>query len=271
MQVCLSLALLVCAPLLCAQTDQDPEVARARASLDKLRELVEAGAVPRVQLDRAEAAARDVEDAAFLRRTLYGNDLDEHQADEMIAAAARRLERRRQELENARRLVAEGVASQLSLTAFLEELDRARKERDLAESRARVFRELAVIARTEQEAQDEWESAPAARRVAERFDGSGRFTTWEFRQIELDFLREFARPLPVSAVGATAVHRALGFDHRNRVDVALHPDQPEGAWLLQYLARRQIPYFAFRRAVPGKATAAHIHIGPMSPRLARGG
>jgi hypothetical protein len=29
----------------------------------------------------------------------------------------------------------------------------------------------------------------------------------------------------------------------------------------------RIPYIAFRQAVPGKATAAHIHIGPVSMRL----
>ena len=73
-----------------------------------------------------------------------------------------------------------------------------------------------------------------------------------------------------SAVGETAVHRALGFDHRNRVDVALNPDQPEGVWLRRYLESRRIPYFAFWQAVPGKATGAHIHMGPMSTRLAPG-
>ena len=36
------------------------------------------------------------------------------------------------------------MASLLSLTAFLEDLDMARKEFDLAESRARLTRELAV-------------------------------------------------------------------------------------------------------------------------------
>ena len=92
-----------------------------------------------------------------------------------------------------------------------------------------------------------------------------------FARVELDFLTQFGKPLPVSAMGETAVHRSLGFDHRGRVDVALHPDQPEGRWLLWYLAGRHIPYFAFRQAVPGKATGAHIHIGPMSTRFKLGG
>ena len=35
----------------------------------------------------------------------------------------------------------------------------------------------------------------------------------------------------------------------------------------RYLKSRQIPYYAFTHAIPGKATAAHIHIGPGSTRL----
>ncbi|MGH9663230.1 MAG: hypothetical protein ACRD9L_02260, partial [Bryobacteraceae bacterium] len=57
------------------------------------------------------------------------------------------------------------------------------------------------------------------------------------------------------------------FDHRGRIDVGLNPDQPEGVWLRHYLESHEIPYFAFRAAVAGKATAPHIHIGPGSTRL----
>ena len=90
-------------------------------------------------------------------------------------------------------------------------------------------------------------------------------------RVEMAFAERFGKPLPVSANGETAVHRALGFDHRGRVDVAVQPDQPEGVWLRQFLTENRIPYFAFRQAVPGKATGAHIHIGPMSTRLVPGG
>jgi hypothetical protein len=46
------------------------------------------------------------------------------------------------------------------------------------------------------------------------------------------------------------------------------PDQPEGVWLMHFLQTNKIPYFAFRMAVKGMATGAHIHIGPGSTRLA---
>ncbi len=59
----------------------------------------------------------------------------------------------------------------------------------------------------------------------------------------------------------------MGFDHRGRIDVAIHPLAPEGIWLRRYLRSRKIPYYAFTFAIAGKATAAHIHIGPGSNRL----
>ena len=110
-----------------------------------------------------------------------------------------------------------------------------------------------------------------APRIAERYDGDGVFTPGTFARVEGAFEGHFGKVLPVSAVGETAVHRALGFDHRGRVDVALNPDQPEGVWLREYLTANHIPYFAFRQPVPGKATGAHIHLGPMSTRLIPGG
>src|SRR5947209_16518842 len=95
MRFSLGLTFLLCAVSVFAQTDTDPEVARAMAGLDKLRTLVDAGALPRVQLEKAEAAIADAQDAAFLRKTLYGQDLTAEQSDEMIAAAERRFERRK--------------------------------------------------------------------------------------------------------------------------------------------------------------------------------
>jgi hypothetical protein len=77
---------------------------------------------------------------------------------------------------------------------------------------------------------------------------------------------KFGRTLPISAFGQTGLHTHLGFDHRNSVDVALHPDSPEGRLLLAKLRSFGVPFIAFRRAVPGIATGAHIHVGNPSPR-----
>lgn len=263
-------ALLVCALAACVWADQDPELARAREEMEKVRRLVEAGAAPRAQLERAQAAMTDAEDAAFLRRTLYGPDLTEDQTGPMIATARRRWDRKLNELAKAKTLVEEGVASQLSLTPFLQDVDHCRKEYDLAVSRARLTHELTEMARIEESLHQEMERSPATpSMLADRFDGASVFSPGELHVLEAAFQGRFSRPLPVSALGQTAVHRALGFDHRGRVDVAVHPDQPEGVWLRQYLQNHGIPYFAFRQAVRGKSTGAHIHIGPMSTRLSK--
>jgi len=59
----------------------------------------------------------------------------------------------------------------------------------------------------------------------------------------------------------------LGYDHRNAVDVALHPDSAEGKALINHLQNQGIPFLAFRAAVPGVATGPHIHIGNPSHRI----
>jgi hypothetical protein len=266
------LVLFVCAGAVGAQTNDAPEVARAKAEVRNLRALVEAGAAPRAQLEKAEEAMADAQDAAILRRTVYGQDLTAEQTGEMMAAASRRFDRRRKALDEAKRLVEAGAASQLSLGPFLEELDLARKEADLAEDRASLVRELTEMAQAEEALANKLAEEPAeAPKIADRYDGDGSFTAGTLARVEMAFARQFGKPLPVSANGETAVHRALGFDHRGRVDVAVHPDLPEGVWLREFLTENRIPYFAFRQAVPGKATGAHIHIGPMSTRLVPGG
>jgi hypothetical protein len=82
------------------------------------------------------------------------------------------------------------------------------------------------------------------------------------------FARAFGRPLPVSAYGQTSVHDRLGFDHRNAVDVALHPDSDEGRALMEWLRRAGLSFIGFRGAMAGVATGAHIHVGEPSQRLA---
>jgi hypothetical protein len=62
----------------------------------------------------------------------------------------------------------------------------------------------------------------------------------------------------------------MGFDHTGRLDVALSPDQAEGMWLCSFLRSMGIPFYGFRGAIAGKATGAHIHIGPASERIPRG-
>lgn len=101
-----------------------------------------------------------------------------------------------------------------------------------------------------------------------RFNGSALWSLTDASRIEKFFMQTFGRSLPVSAFGQTIVHERMKFDHRDAIDVALHPDSDEGRSLIAYLRNAGIPFIAFRNALPGAATGAHIHIGKPSIRNA---
>ena len=86
-------------------------------------------------------------------------------------------------------------------------------------------------------------------------------------KVERMFAARFGRVLPISALGQTPLHDRLGFDHRNALDVAVHPDSAEGRALIGYLEAEGIPFIAYRSAVPGAASGAHIHVGQPSARI----
>lgn len=100
-----------------------------------------------------------------------------------------------------------------------------------------------------------------------RFNGIGNWALANASQVQNFFATRFNRALPISAFGQSAVHDRLGFDHRNSIDVAVHPDTAEGQALMAYLRGAGIPFLAFRGAVPGSATGAHLHIGYPSRRI----
>ena len=99
-----------------------------------------------------------------------------------------------------------------------------------------------------------------------RYTGLGTWSLRSYGQIEGFFQANFKHALPVSAFGQSETHNRLGFDHSNSFDVALHPDTQEAQVLMNYLRSRGIPFTAFRGAIPGNATGAHIHIGNPSHR-----
>lgn len=273
-------AAVVCAFALRGQSVPAPGVAAGQElarEIERVKEMVAAGVAAPSSLRRLEAQRDDLRDEALLRETLYGQlaveDLSPEQADEMVGAATRRVDRRRGALEEARARVEAGAASRLSLTPFLEDLDRTKRALDEAESRARLLKEISEIARREAEFEQASGETPLVPYgplpVAEKYDGAGELLPVQWRETVLRFEAKFGRGLPVSAKGETAFHKALGYDHRGRVDVAIDPDSEPGQWLRRHLESMRVPYFLFRAAVPGKASAAHIHIGPPSLRLRR--
>jgi hypothetical protein len=98
-------------------------------------------------------------------------------------------------------------------------------------------------------------------------EGTGKWKLSDAGKIEEFFLAKFKKPLPLSAFGQSDLHTRWGWDHRNGMDVGLHPDTTEGRALIEFLRNESIPFLAFRGAVPGVATGPHIHIGNRSPRI----
>jgi hypothetical protein len=254
----------------------DKQVQLAQTELARVRELVEMGALPRIRVQEAEAKIEDAKDEAILAKDMYGDFPDkaasQASADEMVAAAQRRFDRQQGRVAEAQKMVDSGIAAKSYLEPLELELNSRQTALNLAHERAQLMADLA--ARTPAPAPPRVE-APALDDSAlafegmEHYEGDGAFNeARDLPPIELAFSEKFDRPLPISAEGETEVHRALGFDHRGRVDVAVVPSAPEGVWLREYLQARKIPYYAFSHAIPGKATAAHIHIGPGSTRLA---
>jgi len=80
-------------------------------------------------------------------------------------------------------------------------------------------------------------------------------------------MKRFGQHLPVTAFGQSDLHTRWGYDHRRSMDVGLHPDSPEGRALMAFLAAEGIPFMGFRSAIPGVASAPHIHVGLPSRRL----
>jgi hypothetical protein len=97
--------------------------------------------------------------------------------------------------------------------------------------------------------------------------GSGRWKISDSARVEDFFMSRFKRPLPLTAFGQSELHNRWGLDHRDSMDVGLHPDSVEGKALIKFLTSEQIPFLAFRTSVPGVATGPHIHVGNGSHRI----
>lgn len=253
-----------------SETLAKAQVERAKSELERTERLVADGTLPRVKLDEARDHVADAEDEAVLSRTLFGmrptGTMTEEEANEMLAAAQHRVDRARAVFDERQKLLASGAIARVDAESAARELEDRQRILGYATDRVRLLKELAAMAENERQLAKSGETASLKNSVI-RSDGNGAFTLGDLTPIQAQFEKQFHRPLPISALGQTLTHQSLGLDHRNRVDVALSPTQPEGVWLLNLLARLHVPYLAFRTAVAGAATAPHIHIGLGSTRL----
>jgi hypothetical protein len=241
----------------------------ARREVERIKALVDTGAEARIRLDAAERDLEDTKDMVILESAISPalSDQTGPSDDAIVGAAERRLDRQKAWAEKIRVLIESGIAPPSDLIPTETELHS--RESDLTSAQARIFAKAEAAAPAARSSHKD-EMMPQDFEIGkmEHFDGLGAFDeARDLQAIEKAFEAEFARPLPISADGQTEFHRALGFDHRGRIDVAIDPRASEGIWLRRYLRSRKIPYYAFTSAIAGKATAAHIHIGPGSNRL----
>jgi len=251
----------------------------AQKALDRTRELVDMGALAKLKLIEAEQNLADAKDDAVLAHTLYSDLAAKNWSDQLaedgIAAAERRVQRERERIDQMRKLVDQGFIASTSIEPLQQELSTRQVRLNLAKSLAQQMKTQAALAQLEESIAASQQTARSENLGAdfvidgmEHFEGNGEFTeSRDLKLIQTAFARAFDKELPISADGETSLHRALGLDHRGRVDVAVAPNTREGVWLRGFLKARNIPYYAFTHAMAGKATAAHIHIGPGSTRL----
>lgn len=160
----------------------------------------------------------------------------------------------KQEFDNGQKAEAEARKSVEETLAAIADTDRMLTEARMAEALARL--------------------TPLARGGYEEVAGLVRFNgvaawslTVDTPRLQQFFLARFGRALPVSALGQTALHDRMGFDHRNALDLAVHPDSSEGRAVMEHLRGLGIPFIAAWGAIPGSASGAHIHVGQPSPRI----
>ncbi len=177
------------------------------------------------------------------------------------------------ELAKSKELFAAGLISKQSVTVA--EATVAEKNRKVAEVDNRLKEADSQIAGTLLETEAESKIArskplPRGGQVSTtaliRYNGGAVWSLSDAWKVQQFFQNSFKKPLPIAVFGQGAIHDRWRLDHRNSLDVSLHPDGAEGQALLSFLRANGIPFLAFRQAIPGTATGAHIHIGRPSHR-----
>jgi outer membrane efflux protein len=185
----------------------------------------------------------------------------------------RNVTRAEEKLVQSQKLYAEGLISKNQLAESETALAAAKDK--VNEAQRQMASADTQIANTLVEAQAEAQMAKTPLRKGSliqttsyiRYSGISTWALSDAWKVQRFFLDSFKKQLPVAVFGQGAIHDRWRLDHRNAIDVSLHPDGPEGQLLMNYLRANGIPFLAFRAAIPGTATGPHIHIGRPSHRF----
>jgi len=191
----------------------------------------------------------------------------------MIPYQESEVKKAEEKLEQSKKLFAEGLIAR----AHVEENERALQiaKQKLADTNRQITNADEQIAAILVETEADKEIAKNLRLAKQslvrtasftRYTGAGVWNLGEAWKIQRFFSDTFNKQLPIAVFGQGAIHERWRLDHRNAMDIQLHPDGVEGRALLDFLQKNGIPYSAFRSAIPGTATGPHIHIGSPSHR-----
>ncbi|HEY9233378.1 MAG TPA: hypothetical protein VIS78_14595 [Blastocatellia bacterium] len=204
--------------------------------------------------DEVVAAARSYKES--LEKLLVFQEGDVKTATETVERRKALVEQQivsKRELEESERLLAAAQAK-------VAETRRQMTETDQLIAEATAEKQLALMPPPRV-------GATVSSGVLIRYNGPAHWVLSDSAKVQSFFVGQFHHALPISAFGQTLTHTQLGFDHSNAMDVAVHPDSAEGRALMAYLRSQGIPFIAFRQAVSGSATGAHIHVGYPSHRI----
>lgn len=169
-------------------------------------------------------------------------------------------------------LYSEGLIARMELEKAEQELTAAKtrvedtkKAQELAATQAREIARAQELAKAKPLVKPTL--MPLSKAATVMRSTAGSFSIANLAPIQQFFSNTFGKPLPTSTIGQSATHNRMGWNHRNAVDVGLHPDSAEGRALIAYLQNAGIPFLAFRGAISGVSTGPHIHIGNPSNRL----
>ena len=178
-----------------------------------------------------------------------------------------------QKLETSKKLLAEGLIPRMQVEENERALALAKEKiadinRQMASAEAQIAGMLVETAANEEINKNLRLAKQRLVRTAAftRYTGAGGWNIGEAFKIQRFFSDTFNKQLPIAVFGQGAIHDRWRLDHRNAMDIQLHPDGVEGRALLDFLQKNGIPYLAFRSAIPGTATGPHIHIGRPSHR-----
>jgi len=183
------------------------------------------------------------------------------------------VKRAEEKLEQSKKLFAEGLIARTQLEENERALALAKEKiaetnRQLANAEAQIAGVLVETAADEEISKNLRLAKQRLVRTSSftRYTGAGGWNIGEAYKIQRFFSDTFKKQLPIAVFGQGAIHDRWRLDHRNAMDIQLHPDGVEGRALLDFLQKNGIPYLAFRSAIPGTATGPHIHIGSPSHR-----